>query len=426
MTAKTSKTIESLGLGKGARIECLTLKEIYNRFIAGKIDTSASFQRSAKPQWDKPEYVSDVFDSIRRGFSLGLITVNETDSGSWLVTDGNHRVRFVSGVYKGIFQFEGESILDLPDSSWFDDFKFPFEVFSGLDDEELGTLFERRNGGVALTPYEQRKSQILKLVTDSNFTSLVARLLAILPPVAGKSARRETAEEILLQAISAKLGNRDFTGKAFIAYIKSHLSESLTTLSSIGDSLTGLEECTAGDTEKTYKKALKKSWLNVLLASQKFPSAVNLAEFLSHKGTDQTEFKNAAGSASASVASVTARLAIVEKIVKNTFTRDSEITKPATKKDDKPEKTLETAITGNSSNEIKAVRAGINEKVSKLINDTWGDKLNDTNIKKVLKYADLVGSEFTPRIDNGKLTFSVISDSSRFPVIFKVEDVLKD
>ena len=292
----------------------LTVGEIASLMRSGHWVTDAAYQRSEKSGWYTESHCDSVFDSLFRGVGFGALTVN-TSGESYSVIDGGHRSRFLARALGGDVTWRGLSIVDNPDLLAALR-ALPIDVveYDSLDDSACGAIFEALNDGVSLSAIEKRRGRIQWLTLNPEFSGAVKLLRSIMPEVAKKAARKEAAEEILLQAISGRLGNRDYTGKSVVDYLAARQAEVIAQIAPVVDNVAALVEYVQADKE-VVKRSLKKSWLNVFLAVDKL-NLNNLSSFCAQFANDvekpaqAKEFSDAASSSSASTSAVSARYAI--------------------------------------------------------------------------------------------------------------------
>lgn len=313
----------------------LTVGEIIDLMRAGAWVTDAAYQRSEVSNWYNATHCNAVFDSMFRGVGFGALTVN-TIGDKYSVIDGGHRSRFLSRAVAGDITWRGRSLSDNPDLlSAFRALVVSVVEYNALDDSACASIFEALNDGVSMSAMVKRRGRVRDVITGAGFASAVDHLKAILPDVAGRSPKRESVEEILLQAVAGALGVRDYTGESVISKIAGASPEEKNkAVARVVQNVAALAAWCKDD-KSGVKRALKRSWLNVFLSLDRLDVghlSGFCAQFASdiETKTEQTkQFTEAASSSSASVASVTARFAIAEIVNAGKYDRGTVKVKPA-------------------------------------------------------------------------------------------------
>ena len=320
----------------GFEVKFITIKEYYKKLQSGKVNSNASYQRGFKNSWLKPSYRSAVLDSIMRGFSIGVIYVVELKNGDWELIDGKQRSNFISITLKsldgsGFEGLEDEGLNKIfaeweeEDQAKFLAYKIPFIVFNGMADSDRRLQFERLSAGVKLTKMESRRGLILNVVNLPDVKEASKNILSVLPDVAGRSPSSDTAEEIVLQALSfLSADNYDFKGYEVIKALKSAnfeaVKKSARLINERADSLVLMKE--EDQEEFKIKWLWKKSVLNCLLCvspdEDKFYQTLNFEAFKKLAGyvagKDQEDFKNFSANNTASSINVKGRIEILKKV----------------------------------------------------------------------------------------------------------------
>jgi len=400
----------------------------------GMVDSSMAFQRDFKAGWLKPVFRGRVADSMLRGFSIGVLHAVLNKSGVIELIDGKQRSNFIALSLSGEGSFEGievDDTLNKPFIEWdeknqalFYDYQIPIMLFKGMDDSDRRLQFERLNSGVALSGYEKKRSGIVNVCAIPSVKKSAELILSVLPSVAGRSRGFQSAEEIILQALSLMAcNNYDFTGDGVCSALKSASFESLVKVS---DSLLFNAEAWvnlvagAGDNAKMISWALKKSVLNVALTLSIGKNGfdwINWSTFKSYdciQDSDQMKLKNASASASASSVAVKARLDVCDSIQSGMFTKNEKMLKVAEKSDDKKNKK-------NKKNPLSAeVDAMIKPFVSawgadfatpellQTVYDGVKEKFKSAGV--ILPYVDDSGKKSVSFIAKGKKRFCDVAD----------------
>lgn len=313
-----------------------TVGDIADLMNSGQWVTDGAFQRSERSGWLSEDFTDSVFDSLMAGIGFGAITINALPDGSYSVIDGAHRSRFIGRALGGSITWRGSRLDDNPALlAAFRAVSVPITEYQALDDSDCAHIFEVLNGGVALSAIEKRRGRIRDLITRSDFSGAVKALQSILPSVAGRAARRETAEEIVIQALAGALGHYDYTGKAVIDFLAGARDKWDSALPGVLANVAALVEYVQADEEKTLKRALKKSWLNVFLAVSEL-DVNHLCGWVTQWNTSEVEslteecekFKGAAGAGSASVSAVSARLEVARVVNSGKYQRGKVKVKP--------------------------------------------------------------------------------------------------
>jgi hypothetical protein len=384
----------------GFEVKVLTIAEVNSLRLAGKFDSSASYQRSFKSAWLKDSYRCAVLDSIMRGFSIGAIYCVSRAGGVLELMDGKQRLNFLGLTLDSIAGFSSmeDSNLNKVFNEWkeadkkqFLDYKIAFVVFAGLDDSDRRLQFERLNAGVKLTKIESRRGLILSVVDLEAVKEASKIILSVLPDIAGRQASYDTAEEIVLQSLSFLAGkNADFKGYEVIDSLKAlklaDVKKSAEVVKSRAEAIAEL--MTSGDEDQNglVKWIGKKTVLNSLLCVPVDAEGVyNFVSFSSFKktaeykeaGQDQIDFKEASASASASSVNVLKRIEILGKVQAGKASKniEKELKEKAVKK-------AEGFKLGSS----KAEAFTIDSKTLKQFEGVWGAEASAVNIEKVYDY----------------------------------------
>ena len=319
----------------------LKIGEIIDLMRSNNWITDAAYQRSEVSNWYNVTHCDSVFDSLFRGVGFGALTVN-TSGDKYSVIDGGHRSRFLSRAVAGDVTWRGRSLSDNPDLlAAFRALVVEIVEYESLDDSACASIFEALNDGVSMSAMVKRRGRVRDVITGAGFVSAVELLRGLLPAVAGKNPKRESVEEILLQAVAGALGGRDYTGESVIKLIAgAGAEEKNKAVTRVVDNVARLAEfCKAG--KDTIKRALKRSWLNVFLAVDRLDVG-HLSGFCAQFGADMAEkpeqtkeFTAAASSSSASAAAVSARFEIAQIVNAGNYERGTVKVKAAKpKKDD--------------------------------------------------------------------------------------------
>jgi len=183
-----------------------TIAEWYDLKESGKISLSCAVQRNEMPAWSKPEKADLLIDSILNGWSINLIHYYLSD-GVNVCLDGKQRLtiiyRILDDQYTPTALTGSYSILNgKPFSMWPKDFKEKFSSYKislcehKIDESDIPVMFQRLNGGIALTTAQRRRGEISQklmflegFVKDSIWKTIDAKLT------------RDQIEMVVMQAL---------------------------------------------------------------------------------------------------------------------------------------------------------------------------------------------------------------------------------
>lgn len=370
-----AKVSRSLSCGR-YEVKMLSIREINDMRNAGKLDSSAAYQRALKLAWLKLDFRGAVADSILSGLSLGAIYAVERADGTWELLDGKQRVNFIAQTLDGLLGFgeiasfpelSGRDFLDWPegDRNKFLGYQIPFFVFRDLDDEGRALQFARLNGaGVKLTKMESLRGSVVTVLALPEVVKAIDTVMRLLPSSEARPVSRDTAVEVVLQALSyVSVANTSFLGGDVIAALKDADMSAVKTAAGVvlGRAL-ALSEVKRDDADNEVSFCWRKSGLSTALCVDglgfdrlvkfQYSRSLHLA-----KGEDQSRWSELVGSGSASSSSVTERIEILGRVARGSATANT--VKPPS---DAPSK---TPVAGVKPSEL--------ERFTREARESWGD-----------------------------------------------------
>lgn len=202
----------------------MSISEISNLMADGRWVTDSAYQRTEKSGWSDSAYTDAVYDSLLRGVGFGTILVNKVTlkDGNviYSVIDGAHRSRFLSRALAGNIRWRKINVIDNVEfMRAFGNIRIDVVVYDNLSETDCAELFTSINGGIALSPFEQLRSRVQKVLALTDVSASIVALAAVMPKRAGKTVARELVEEIILQSVSGRMGSYSYTGKEYTSYL---------------------------------------------------------------------------------------------------------------------------------------------------------------------------------------------------------------
>lgn len=339
MTAK--KSIKNPAAGAPSRkVESMTMtiKEYYDLISGGKVVSETAFQRPLVSSWLSQEKVDAVYDSLLDlECGIGVIFMNrvtENKSSRYELLDGKQRTNCIRLMMTGIHKYHGVPIVDSPSFEKFLRLPLHFIVFDNLSLAESAEIFSRLNAGARMSALASVRGKIVNVLGDARFVKCVDNLHALKAGFDRANsihpAGRGSSEEILIQALSARLGNRNYSGTTPVKVIGGDEREALAQLDSLLMDVTAWCYATnpKTDVDGEWRSAQGKTVLNVILGMDGGVPLNNLARFFRTSGKERSAFKSACAGSTASETSVSARFEIMALIKTGAF---EGVEKPAQK-----------------------------------------------------------------------------------------------
>lgn len=407
-------------------VKNMSIKELNELKVTGKVRTDLAYQRAEKSAWKRAEHLSKFLDSIVNEYSCGVLHFCKTESGIYEAIDGKQRLTVIEGILNGTIPVNNLMFTDWEQSEKesFLKYIFPVVVLSGMDDMQKREQFVRLNAGINLSKTEKSRGEFLPFIELAKFQEVSRALLPILPQVAGNDPTRESADTIILQALSYNLPKFNGFGGAELAECykgidPSNLQDDLNVLC---DWVTKFAEAVKADeTKKEVKSVVSKpSALSALLAAVVTDATIwddmhwsRLAGFSfnrsihASRGADQQNLFDNSQSGCAAKVNVDARVSVFARVLSG----------KASKNVAKPDKVITPKVT-KESNDVKTL--------FETFRADWGvDFANQAEFSAVISMLEREHcTDIMPFTSNGKHQISLL-DGAQKARFYDWSEVLK-